>query len=247
MPLKPSLHRVWKKLRLRLRLATSVLRSFDDDLDRCAAKVSYSQCGEDVIVWFLLHQMRIRRPGYIDVGAHHPKRLSNTALLYAMGARGINIEPDPTLFAAFPVARPDDLNLNIGVGSVKGTSTFYRMADPSLNTFSEEEAKRMETECGMRIMERKQLPCEPLAGIVARAGRPVDFVSIDVEGHDLAVLATLDFDACRPAVLCIETVDFVSGRKNFEIARWLAEKNYGTYADTRINTVFVDLARLPLP
>lgn len=66
------------------------------------AKPSFSQCGEDLILRHLFDQLGIARPTYLDVGAHHPQMLSNTALFSATGSTGINVEPDPELFAAFP-------------------------------------------------------------------------------------------------------------------------------------------------
>jgi hypothetical protein len=59
-------------------------------------KVSYSQCGEDIIINFILTCLKIDKPTYMDIGAHHPFRFSNTALFYEAGCHGINIEPDPT-------------------------------------------------------------------------------------------------------------------------------------------------------
>lgn len=63
--------------------------SFDD-----FKKISYSQCGEDLIVSFIFNRLGILNPNYIDIGAHHPYKLSNTAFFYESGSRGINIEPD---------------------------------------------------------------------------------------------------------------------------------------------------------
>ena len=34
--------------------------------------------------------------------------------------------------------------------------------------------------------------------------RRIDFLSVDVEGHDLAVLRSLDFDAYQPTMICVE-------------------------------------------
>jgi hypothetical protein len=119
--------------------------------------------------------------------------------------------------------------------------------DPSLNTFSAHEAERMERERLIGIRARRRLPVAPLGSLLAQAKVKPDFVSIDVEGHDLAVLRTLDLAAHRPAVVCVETVDFVSGKKNPEVAEWLAPQGYAAYADTRINTLFVDTRRMPLP
>jgi FkbM family methyltransferase len=246
-PRRPGMKRIWQKLRLRLNLAGAVFSGLDDDLDRCMAKASFAQCGEDVIAWFLLKQLGVERPTYADVGAHHPQRLSNTALFYALGGRGVNIEPDPDLFAAFLRERPRDVNLNVGVSEKAGEAEFFQMTDPSLNTFSAEEAERMQAERGILIRARQTLPVAPLSVLLTRAGVSPEFVSIDVEGRDLAVLKTLDLTIHRPGVLCVETVDFVSGRKNPEVAAWLAPHDYAPYADTRINTLFVDTRRFPLP
>jgi hypothetical protein len=60
-------------------------------------KVSYSQSGEDVIVDFIFQILKIQKPSYLDVGAHHPSYLSNTYLFYQKGCQGVCIEPDPVL------------------------------------------------------------------------------------------------------------------------------------------------------
>src|ERR1035438_1460830 len=78
-----------------------------------SGKTSYSQCGEDLIIRYVFDVLKIPCPVYLDIGAHHPRFLSNTFLFYQQGAHGINIEPDPTLFAAFPKQRNRDTNLNI--------------------------------------------------------------------------------------------------------------------------------------
>jgi hypothetical protein len=56
---------------------------------------------------------------YIDVGAHHPFRYSNTHMLYRRGWRGINIDPIPGAKIAFDRFRPGDINLEMGVGCKK--------------------------------------------------------------------------------------------------------------------------------
>ena len=79
------------------------------------AKISYSQYGEDLIVRFALENLQIQQPRYIDIGANKPFSGSNTAIFHESGSRGINIEPDPFLFAAFQRFRKRDINLNLGV------------------------------------------------------------------------------------------------------------------------------------
>jgi hypothetical protein len=74
---------------------------------------SYSQYGEDKIIDRLLGY---KKSGfYINVGANHPYRFSNTYMFYKKGYRGVNIEPNPISFEKFLI-RKGDINLNIGIG-----------------------------------------------------------------------------------------------------------------------------------
>lgn len=235
--------RILRKSLLRLRAAAGVLVNFDDDLRRSRHKVSFSQCGEDMIAWFLLDLLGIRNVAYVDVGAHDPVRLSNTALLHLLGHRGINVEPDPRLFASFPRARPSDVNLNIGIARTAGRLPFFRMADAALSTFSEAEARRMQAEEGIAIDECIEVPVRPLGEILSEHECRPDFLSVDVEGLDVEVLQSFDLARVRPAVVCVETISFslaMAGRKNAPLQELMAEAGYLAFADTYINTIFVD-------
>jgi len=101
-----------------------------------APNKSYSQCGEDLLIRFLFDLLRVSRPSYIDLGAHHPSYLSNTKKLYSEGCRGINIEANPALIASFHRHRSKDLNLNIGIVAEERdgeTVEFYVMNVPALS------------------------------------------------------------------------------------------------------------------
>jgi hypothetical protein len=54
-------------------------------------KVSYSQCGEDILIDFVFKQLKIENPSYLDIGAHHPFHLNNTYYFYKNGSSGVNI------------------------------------------------------------------------------------------------------------------------------------------------------------
>ena len=107
-------------------------------VDKKYKKTSFSQCGEDLIIKFIFDNIGIHEPSYIDIGAHHPYFISNTALFYKNGCRGINIEPDPILFKGFLKYRNEDKNLNIGVSSTNNEMDFYIISTPTLNTFSKD-------------------------------------------------------------------------------------------------------------
>lgn len=209
-------------------------------------KSSYSQCGEDLIINHIFKQIGIEKPSYIDIGAHHPFYLNNTAFFYLKGSKGINIEPDPNLFNAFVDERNRDINLNIGIGLKIETADFYIMSEPTLNTFIKEEADRAIKEHALyNIKEIKKLSIEPLNDILKKywEGKFPDFMSLDVEGLDDQIIRSLTYETEKPKVICVETISFSytgKGVKNEKIIDFLKSKDYILYADTNINSIFVD-------
>lgn len=210
------------------------------------AKKSFSQCGEDLIINHIFQQLNIEKPSYIDIGAHHPYYLNNTAFFYLKGSTGINIEPDPSLFEAFIKERQRDTNLNIGIGINSSECEFYVMSEPTLNTFVKEEAeKTIKEHSSYFIKEVKKLRVEPLHEILNKYndGKFTDFLSLDVEGLDEQIISSINFELIRPKVICVETISFSysgNGVKNKKIIELLESKGYMVYADTNINTIFVD-------
>jgi FkbM family methyltransferase len=205
---------------------------------------SWSQCGEDLILRYLFDLLRIARPSYIDIGAHHPWYYNNTYLFYRQGARGVNVEPDPALHAGLLRGRRHDINLNIGIGSKQGDLDFYVMSARTLNTFSESEARKYVAEHGMHIVDTRHIKVQTFAHTVeAHMGRTPDLVSLDVEGMDLEVLRSIDFSRHRPHVFCVETISYAqgdgSGVKNTDIHALMLENEYKLYADTYINSIYV--------
>jgi len=72
---------------------------------------SYSQEGEDMILRRLFEKQLTGF--YVDVGAHHPKRFSNTYFFYKQGWHGINIDAMPGSMKLFEKIRPRDILLCI--------------------------------------------------------------------------------------------------------------------------------------
>lgn len=210
-----------------------------------AGRVSYSQCGEDMIARFVFDALKIARPSYLDIGAHHPTYLNNTHAFHEAGSRGVNIEPDPDLFARFPAERPQDRNLNIGIGPVAGELEFFVMSAKTLNTFSASEAEAAVAGGRARIERRLRLPVRPVNEVLEQhfAAAAPDLLSLDVEGLDLEILKAWDFSRWRPRLACVETIRYDAGRagtQSEEISALLRDCGYFVYADTHINTLFVD-------
>lgn len=212
-------------------------------------KESFSQSGEDMIADFIFGAIQIQHPTYLDLGAHHPRRYSNTHHFYRSGSRGVNVEADPSLHERFIMERPSDINLNVGVGvGNAGVLPFYVMSVPTLNTFSKEEADRCVAMGTHEISDVIEVPLRDVNDIIQEyfAGTAPDFMSIDVEGLDLEIVKAIDFERYRPVVICVETITFsenFDGVKIDEIGEYLESRGYFLYADTRINSIFVDKAR----
>ncbi|MBS1966369.1 MAG: FkbM family methyltransferase [Chloroflexi bacterium SZAS-1] len=211
---------------------------------RSTRQISYAQCGEDIIVRFIFNALRIKQPSYLDLGAHTPVHLSNTFLFYRTGSRGVCVEPDPTLFAAFKRKRPHDICLNIGVGTKEDVANFYIMTSRSLNTFAQAEAERYQSYGKQRIEAIVPIQLNPINQIILQNfSTPPYFLSIDIEGLELPILQELDFAALRPMVLCVETIEYTEDRteqKRRDLIEFVQSKGYMIYADTYINTIFVD-------
>jgi FkbM family methyltransferase len=207
-------------------------------------KISYAQCGEDLIVSFIFSGLKMSDWTYLDIGAHHPTQISNTYLFYKQGHRGVCVEPDPILFAEILRVRGEDVCLNVGVGvNDESAADFFIMSSKSLNTFSKADAERYGAYHQENIEKVVRLPLVSINSLAEKYFKPhPNFISVDIEGLDFEVLKTFDFDRFRTEVFCVETLTYTtdkSERKMNEIIDLMTSAGYFTYADTYINTIFV--------
>ena len=163
---------------------------------------SFSQEGEDV---FLIDFFKDKKVGfYVDVGAFHPFRISNTYALYKKGFRGINIDISATSIDFFNFARPDDVNLNVGATDKFEKKIFFSKKNLSFhNTLSKSLA---ESDIQKEPFKKKfTIECKPLTKIIDNtkfSERKIDFLNIDAEGYDYQVLLGLDIKKyCPKAIL----------------------------------------------
>ncbi len=206
------------------------------------SKISYAQFGEDIVVASVLWHLRITKPLYLDIGAYDPQFLSNTYYFYKQGGSGVCVEPDPARQSAFRRRRPRDLCLSAGVGAADLDGVpFYVLSEPTLSTFDEAGARQHEAGGKIRIQAVLSVPVYTINTLIEKHfPRCPDFLSVDVEGIDLEILQAMDFTRFRPAVICVETIDFYTQAKQLAVVEFLQTKNYRVQADTVINTILVD-------
>jgi FkbM family methyltransferase len=201
--------------------------------------LSYSQEGEDMI---LRRVFEGRRSGfYVDVGAHHPQRFSNTYFFYVRGWRGINIDAMPGSMDLFNQLRPNDINVEAAIAREKKELTFYLFDEPALNSF-DERLSRARDRSAYNIIGEKKLLTKTLAEALDThlpAGQAIDFLSVDVEGLDLDVIESNDWKRYRPTCVLAECVDqsLEEVEKN-ELYRYLKGKRYDLIAKTTNTFIF---------
>ena len=104
----------------------------------------YSQEGEDILLSRIFGEQA--EGFYVDVGAHHPRRFSNTYLFYKRGWRGINIDALPGSMKVFQKFRPRDINLELAVSEREQVLTYYMFNEPALNGFSKTISEKRQTD-----------------------------------------------------------------------------------------------------
>lgn len=240
MPL--GMYRV-TNMSLRSKLRPLAVRSLDLLFDIYATK-SYSQEGEDLILRRIFAN---KRDGfYVDVGAHHPRRFSNTQLFYRRGWQGINIEPNPDAIGAFHRSRRRDTNLQLGVSDRAETLRYYCFDEPALNTFDHAIVQQRTQNTPYRLVRTIDVPVQRLDEILARhlpASRRIDFLSIDVEGRDLAVLQSNDWRQFRPSIVLAEALgNSLDAIADSDIFQLMKAEGYELIAKTFNTLMFRDRA-----
>ena len=166
-------------------------------------KKSYSMYGEDV---FINNFFKNKKNGiYLDVGAYHPLDGNNTHLLYKKkNWQGINIDVNPLSIELFKRSRKFDLNINCAISAKKGFVTMYfRKKINMLNTLSKKHAK-MHFRNGFHEKKIKSNTLNNILNQSKYKNKKIDFFNLDVEGHELNVLRSIDFKKFKPTLICVE-------------------------------------------
>ena len=206
--------------------------------------LSYSQEGEDMVLSRLFGDKKSGT--FVDIGAHHPFRFSNTYFFYKKGWRGINVDPLPNSKELFDKHRPEDTNLCIGVSSIESQLNYFMFNEPALNTFSETEAhlKNGLHDGKYYIIDKIKIQTKKLSTILDEylSSKEIDFLSIDVEGLDMEVLESNDWERYRPKVILVEELrnNITTIIENSNIYHFLKNKGYSLYYRTFNTSFYVD-------
>jgi FkbM family methyltransferase len=224
------------KLYLRLNL---IHKSF------ISKKNYFSFSGVDTIIENIFKNKK--KGFYIDVGCQHPIKNNNTFLLHNKNWSGINIDLDKDNIELFNTSRPSDCNINVAVSDkiAEVDLYFYHKKSP-INTIDKKTSQFQKAQ----VTSVKKIQTNTLNNIILSSefnDKHFDFLSVDVEGHELQVFKGLDFTRFAPNVIVVEYLDLnvkkleiknlsIENVLNSEIYKFLVSKNY-----TLVNCIYSDL------
>ena len=178
-------------------------------LDSMRAKIfescTFAQHREDLVLCELL-RAHLYDGYYVDVGANHPSKLSNTYKLFVQGMRGITVEPNEIFSALHRRYRPEDICISAGCGPTEGVACFYERSYHAVSSVLD--TSECVSDCNTRVIARKSIPIITLAGLLRsvhlRGRSHFALLSVDSEGFDIEVLRGNDWDSFRPLYVIAE-------------------------------------------
>jgi len=198
------------------------------------AQDSFAQEGEDLVLERFLEG---REKGfYVDIGAHHPMRFSNTYRLYRRGWRGLNVDASPGSMSLFRRLRPRDINVEAGISAESAELKFYVFNDPALNTFDKQLAdERVGTVYS--IVDEVNLPVRPLWELLDQyvpQETSIDLLTVDVEGLDYEILRSNDWNRYVPQFVLVECLGSLTLDQAVQdpIGKLLSDNHYSIVAKT---------------
>ena len=221
-------------------MSVSYLRDIEDLID--GAELSYSQEGEDQVLRRYFDTQPVGF--YVEIGAHDPKRFSNSYYFYKKGWCGVCIEPTPGIGQAFTKFRPRDYFISSAVSNYDELNDFYMFNESALNTYNQELVREYEA-AGYKIVSRHPVEAKKLSNLLSKCdiNNAIDFMSIDVEGHELSVLESNDWLVFRPKLLLVEILNFeINSAPKYPVYEYITSLEYRLIAKSK-NTLFFEDAR----
>lgn len=182
----------------------------------------YSQNNEEEII--LSHFAEAPHGTFLDIGAYDGKKFSNTLALVERGWNGFCLEPDPTNFHNLALLHADNprvVTLKLALAKHTGPLTFYTSGGDGISTSDQAHREKWQKNPNVRYTETT-VDGICWADFIRRfaPGYVFDFVNLDVEGQNWPLLQTINLDAVRCRVLCVEHDGEDKRIKNFLGPAW---------------------------
>lgn len=186
---------------------------------------SYSIAGEDMALRKLFREKIIKNETgiYLDVGCSHPVTDSNTYLLYTYGWRGLCIDARDKSEAFFQ-HRPRDVFAHAAVGFSGNVFLHTHLQNTGMSKVSAAETLQDQdfasNSASVSGATLDSLIDEHLPGV------RVDLISIDVEGSEMEVLTSCDWERHQPSIVIMECHEFTFSGPSPPTVNYLADRGY---------------------
>jgi len=214
------------------------------------SRLSFSQEGEDLLLLAFFEGEPDYKGFYLDIGAFHPLRFSNTQILYNHGWKGINIDATPGSMNLFEKYRSKDINIEAAISvndDNKLAETYYMFEEPALNSFNKELSNER-IKLGYKLIKKQKIPIVNINHILSKHKeefKQIDVLSIDIEGLDFRVLESLNFELFSPRYILFEDLDVVDKDIKYSLDtkeyKFLKRLGYILLAKTRRTLIFKKL------
>ena len=205
-------------------------------------RISYSAEAEDILISNYFGGRNLQKNGfYIDIGAHHPFKYSNTYIFYKLGWHGINIDPLPGMKKMFDTIRPRDINLEIAVSEIEEKRTYYEYDNPALNTFDKDLVTKRKATIHISPKHSSTIQTKTINQILdSYASKPISFLSIEVECMEFDILKSWNFKKFRPILICVEIKESNIFNQFYEhkIVKLLMNNGYTFHVQTLSGAIF---------
>jgi FkbM family methyltransferase len=169
---------------------------------------------------------------FVEVGANDPVSGSQTWLLEQNGWRGVLVEPQSAHYEKLRARRKNSqvFQLACGAPGEEGEMDLLLAVQDGLSTLQDPRDAP-----GAGFVGAERVKVTTLDKVLHSAGlERFDFLSLDVEGHEIQVLCGLDFEKFRPALILIE-----DHLRDLSRHRFLAERGYKLVKRTHLNNWYV--------
>ncbi len=208
-----------------------------------------SQFGEDKYI--LSHFDKDYKGKFLDVGCFHPTRHNNTYLMYNSGWSGINIDLNPLSIDFFNFARPRDININSAISNKEEEQDLYFIDELNTqNTLEKNQTSFLKNIHNIKEEEitKKKIKTIKLEKVLdENQFYEIDFMNLDIEGHELKVLRTINFKKVKIKYLCVEMINHnsFSIENNNEIENLLKMNNFSLIKKFGFNYIYKKIKDSP--
>tara|TARA_B100000989_G_scaffold276301_1_gene236484 strand:- start:1719 stop:2417 length:699 start_codon:yes stop_codon:yes gene_type:complete len=187
---------------------------------------------------------------YVDVGCQNPISNNNTYLLYKnKNWNGMNIDLDQKNIDLFNLVRKRDLNIKAAVSSGNFKKKIYFYHNKSAINTLEKKISNFQNAKVKKIIDVDTVTLNQL--LSKNDIKKIDFLSVDVEGHEINVLNGFNIKKYSPQLVVIEFLDLKMKKFEFynnsiknildsDIYKYFIKNNYSLINWNHGDLVFVN-------